>query len=613
MSKAYSEGAGEHTVASKGDIEKLRKKLAKDQEELRKAAGLAKDIAVADEPQKEEGFWEGVQRKAGEFMTPPDEPTLLSSAIAQQTPAYARALDAPETRGVKVADKPYQEPAPPPGTPRRPTQEEIAAASGPMGPPAADVPQAGGEVPAPTPAGLPQAFMPGTGGAIAPIRRSEKQGMEFLKKAAQEAQEVGDEVAKADMKAAQIASQLEMNKANLAEQKFQHQQELVGQMEDFEGRKQELIAQAQTNLEDARANFRHFGITPEERRHHQSIIDSPFTDDEQKARSQEALQKSQSLDPNKALGGGAGQVMALIATAIFGGKLPGLGQVVNMLMQRDMQAQKAKGQAARIAYKQERDNYQDLLNKLGSDEAAMLAMRDMKLEAAQNLWQREHANLTSEQFIANSEKMGALLEQERVNNQTALQKSLHGLAHQGALQESRIRASVQQRREAMAAGMLKGRAAQAEEIEGLVPTGKTTRTAKGNEKVREFKSGTDGVMMAINEALKLRDQVGGEAMGEHKETLLALQAEITTGLSQIGNSGVLNESEFERFSEQVGDLTRWDWLTEKTTVKLNNLMGRFKRAQDAKFRAYGWAREEDVAGREKAAQAAALGAEPVRD
>lgn len=555
--------------------------LDEQQKGIEEAAGMASEKVLSRDDGESEGFWAGIQRKAGEVLSPSDEPGIFSHAISQQVGPTARVTDDPKARGVAPVEKK--------SSLRDPTAEEIEAA-GNVSVPAH--PQVGGEALTPAPADLTNVS---SGGSLAPIRRSKKEGAALVADIAKDVQKAGDELAKADMKAAQIASQMEQNKAALAEQQLVAQQSLIGQQEDFESKKIKLLDESMANLEDARANFRHFGVTPEERRHHQSVIDSPFTTDEEKQRSSESLRKAQSIDHDKVLGGGAGQFMAFLATAILGGKLPGVGQVVNMLMQRDLASQKAKGAAARISYQQERDRHADLVKRLGSEEAALLATRDMKLEAAQALHAKNHSSLTADQHIANSEKFGAQLEQERAANQAKLEQSLHSLAHQGALQESRIKAEVQQRRESMA---LRGQKAPLA-VEGLEQTGKTTVTSEGFKKVQEAKAAGDKVMEAIDKAIALREKAGGAIFGEHRRALDRLGEEITTGLAGISGTGVLNAGEYERFKEQVGDLSNIDIIGNKTINNLKGLRDRFQRAQDTTYKAYGFKRSGDLKSQKK--------------
>jgi hypothetical protein len=73
--------------------------------------------------------------------------------------------------------------------------------------------------------------------------------------------------------------------------------------------------------------------------------------------------------------------------------------------------------------------------------------------------------------------------------------------------------------------------------------------------ISKYVSGVGGAVTALDDMIKIREQFGSELYGPEKAAYAAAQKRVIAAYSQIGNSGVLNGREYERYAEIIPSIT----------------------------------------------------------
>jgi hypothetical protein len=169
-----------------------------------------------------------------------------------------------------------------------------------------------------------------------------------------------------------------------AQERQKIQEEEAEKLKAVEVRVAESVKQAEENLRDA-AETRRFNITPELRRHHQSIVSSPYTSPEQKVKSAKVLENAQKIDPDRIFGGNtAAKVMSVIAMFLGGMSKTGRNTpmaVIGGLIQNDIAAQKASFEKNASAYETEKSIYAEMMRRFGDIRQATQAATVAELQA----------------------------------------------------------------------------------------------------------------------------------------------------------------------------------------------------------------------------------------
>lgn len=299
---------------------------------------------------------------------------------------------------------------------------------------------------------------PSTGGA-----------MGVLRKMGSDAEDVHIAGAERIKEVEELQTQAARSQAAVDIAKMDAQRQVAGRMLDLKADHAKQMAGMEQAREQALQEYRaadaytsdlaQTTLTPEEYAEARAVIDDPTASDEAKAQKRKKIEDSRGLDKDRVWGGNSfGKVMAHIALAIFGGKLPGLSQVINGIINRDIAEQRAQMEANIRNDKETENFFSTSLKHFGDLEAAkhksFIAKADVVAQEAEKMLlevqdpqvraglEQQIADIKRQSMEARSKLDERMLElsQRRGLQEVAVRQQIGAQRHQAAMQAQRMQA-----------------------------------------------------------------------------------------------------------------------------------------------------------------------------
>lgn len=222
--------------------------------------------------------------------------------------------------------------------------------------------------------------------------------------------------------------------------------ESADEIADIESRRKTIVEDYGKRLDNLRSEAKYFNLDPQDRQRAMDVLKDPSIPDgdPRKQKAQESLDRGAQINPTRVLEGAGNKILAVIANVlggigagITGG--PNMGyEAIRAAIDDDIMTQKAKRDDARQAIKDERGMYTEALQQLGDEQLATLAVRDAKLQAANNAIETAQFKYGKVRDITGLEELKIRNEQERLSNEQAYADR----AHQIAMQEAGLSAQI---------------------------------------------------------------------------------------------------------------------------------------------------------------------------
>jgi hypothetical protein len=333
------------------------------------------------------------------------------------------------------------------------------------------------------------------------------------------------------------------------------------------------------------------------------------------AKLQEAANKD--IDPKRAWNNASDGTKAVtyIAAALAGfaqglsgenGPNP-VWERIDRLIDRDIAAQEKDLGTAQGAVDNQKGMLSVARQQFDDETQARAAARDLYYQSMQQKLQSLVAGTQSETVKANGEQMISELERKRLatqeqfraqNARTAQTKTQYiryvdglpvAMSADQFMKQSNVEADRRSKGEAEKGSPEELR------IPGLAGQASSKESAK---KMREVEIGHKNITGLIDEARKIRKEVGGEAFPtKEKARLQAINASLDLAFKEQANLGVMSDSDWQVVRRAIPDLTRWDtpWST-KVDDHLAELKNTAQRSRTNAARSYGFEVPEDKLG-----------------
>lgn len=293
------------------------------------------------------------------------------------------------------------------------------------------------------------------------------------------------------------------------------------------------------------------GITVEEARHYQSVLDSPNTAPEQKLRAQAALKKAQEIDPERVFGDSTGRkVMAAIGMAL-GAYGAALARTPNYAMEIIQNAIEQDIAAQREKFASKRDGAR-----------AMRAEARAAKEEVRQTFADERSELDF-QTARRWRQFARLVEQTAVKYQGADAKAKALQMHGAALQNAANLESTILARE----GEI--------ELQRMAAEAKAVPRA---QKPTEAQAQLGAAMQNLDELIGLRKKYQSEHFGGPVQGRMeALASSLKFALAKLHGQGALQAPDREIVEEMLGDPAGFGWQLEKLQTA-KRILERYKSA-----------------------------------
>lgn len=355
-------------------------------------------------------------------------------------------------------------------------------------------------------------------------------------------------------------------------------------------RLEEAEAEAASRLDESMLEAKYGAMDIGSIRHHQSVIESPYSTPDQKMRSQASLKSASEVDPNRLLGDTGNKITAVIAvslgalgSAMTGGPNHALG-IIQTAIDRDIQAQRELFAGKRAAVGESKLAWQIVNQRFDSEEEKAAAYEAMvwrqfnqKLENLQAEYSgpMEEARLTEMKVAAKQKEAEKLVDLQMMG----ADRSMKALSAEAAVRSQQMRAqAAMQSRGPM--------------VEGLRPTGKTQISKKGLEAVKSRKAFSDSMKSEVKRAIQIRnDHAVGDLVGWTRagKELTKIQKSLVQSLAKMSQAGALGDREREAFEEWTGKLTGPGFVVDDLEI----LLGQLDRGDAAFYRAQGFEEENN--------------------
>jgi hypothetical protein len=194
---------------------------------------------------------------------------------------------------------------------------------------------------------------------------------------------------------------------------------IEGSEAELRTRKAQSMERAKQEVTEAKKDARYFGLDRDERKRLEDIVSDESRSDRERAQAKSKLQSAQDIDPDRALGGAGGKVMAAIAMALgaYGSSINGgpnhAMQIINAAIDRDIQSQLERKRSREKGIDDARQEMSDERTLFADEMVEMDRMRVRALEATKMKLERTDSQLQSVEQKSKLQQLNAQIDQQQ--------------------------------------------------------------------------------------------------------------------------------------------------------------------------------------------------------
>lgn len=323
------------------------------------------------------------------------------------------------------------------------------------------------------------------------------------------------------------------------------------------------MADAHTRLGEARESLKYFNIPEDKRLELMERRNDTSLPEEERRKAAAELDKGSKIDPGRYMGNAKNAIFAALGSALLGyvGRPEVAANIIQARIREDIRAQETARDARAGQVREAKGALAEMQRHFKDRGQALVAAEIIATEGAKRELEMLSTKYAGPQEQLRAQGVMAQLDQQSLE----LQQKFNQASHNAIVKDEQARAGIGAQRAQLdlARGKAAAKAGLAGQKQIETPYGRyvvdpkgTTPTKEAFTKATKTAATMGAAHKSIERAIELRKKYGTEHLGGPVQgEMELLQGDIVASLGQARDAGVIQEGEFRRLKEQVGDIS----------------------------------------------------------